>query len=61
MKSPMDTVADAVIAADTPEKRREVASAYVIYGLAVLAAMDGGEKAAEVGYRLSDALVARTR
>jgi hypothetical protein len=59
MKSPGNAIADAVLAAKTDEDRRNVASAYVAYGLGVLAAMDGGKAAAEVAYRFADALVSR--
>ncbi len=59
MKIVGNAIADAVLAANTDEDRRNVASAYVTYGLGVLAAMDGGKAAAEVAYRFADALVGR--
>lgn len=59
MKIVGNAIADAVLAAKTDEDRRNVAAAYVAYGLGVLAAIDGGKSAAEVAYRLADALVAR--
>jgi hypothetical protein len=58
-RSPGNTVADAILAAQTDQERREIANAYAAYGLAVLAAMDGDQAAAEAGYRLSDALASR--
>jgi len=56
---PQDLIADLVFSADTEDERREIANAFVAYGLGALAAMDGHRRAAEVGYRLADALVAR--
>lgn len=59
MKIVGNAIADAVLAANTDEDRRNAASAFVAYGLGVLAAMDGGKAAAEVAYRFADALVGR--
>lgn len=59
MKTPGQIVADTVLAANTDEERRNVAAAYVAYGLGILAAMDGGKSASEVAYRFADALASR--
>lgn len=56
---PQDMIADAVLSAKTADERRKIANAFVAYGLGTLAAMDGDKTAAEVGYRLADALAAR--
>lgn len=57
---PQNLIAELVLSAETEDERRKIANAFVAYGLGTLAAMDGETRAAEVGYRLADALVARS-